>query len=98
MIGLTRTDGEHCCLDPDLIQRVEGHPGTIVYLTDGAKYAVVETVDDVVTAVRDDRAGAVATAYRLIGGPEGGLVDDPGPVPSRLADSRRAPDGPIHEV
>lgn len=83
MIGLTRTDGEHCRLDPDDIQRVEGHPATVVYLTDGAKYAVVESVDDVVRAVRDHYAAVKATAHRLLSGPDAGVVDDPGPEPAR---------------
>lgn len=83
MIGLTRTDGEHCRLDPDDIQRVEGHPATVVYLTDGAKYAVLESVDDVVLAVRDHHAAVTATAHRLISGPDAGIVDDPGPEPGR---------------
>ena len=40
MIGLTRTNGERCVLDPGTVQRVEGHPGTVVFLIDGAKYVV----------------------------------------------------------
>ena len=70
MIGLTRTNGDRCVLDPDLVERVEGHPDTVVFLTDGAKYAVVESVDEVVRAVRDHRAAVVATAYRLAAGPD----------------------------
>ena len=66
MIGLTRTDGEHCRLNPDHVQRVEGHPSTVVHLTDGAKYAVLETVDEVVRAVRDHHAAVLSTVYRLI--------------------------------
>ena len=91
MIGLTRTDGEHCRLDPDHVQRVEGHPATVVYLDDGAKYAVLENVDDVVRAVRDHHAAVMATAYRLISGPDAGLVDDPGPAVGR----RRPPVVPV---
>ncbi len=79
MIGLTRTDGEHCRLDPGQIQRVEAHPATVVYLTDGAKYAVAESVDDVVRAVRDHHATVTATRHRLISGPDAGVVEDPGP-------------------
>jgi flagellar protein FlbD len=80
MIGLTRTDGEHCRLDPDDIQRVEGHPATVVHLTDGAKYAVLETVDEVVLAVRDHHAAITATAHRMVCGLAAGVVEDPGPT------------------
>ena len=83
MIGLTRTDGEHCRLNPDHIQRIEGHPATVVYLSDGAKYAVAESVDDVVRAIRDHHAAVKATAYRLISGPDAGVVVDPAPPPAR---------------
>lgn len=96
MIGLTRTDGEHCRLDPDDVQRVEGHPTTVVHLTDGAKYAVLETVADVVRAVRDDRAAAMATAYRLIRGPETGTVAEP--TPSRAGGPHRPAVIPVREV
>lgn len=92
MIGLTRTDGEHCRLDPDDVQRVEGHPTTVVYLTDGAKYAVLESVEDVVRAVRDHHAAAMATAWRMLSSPTGGVVAAPGP-PSGL---RRRPVAPVH--
>jgi flagellar protein FlbD len=91
MIGLTRTDGERCRLDPDMVQRVEGHPATIVYLPDGAKYAVLETVDEVVRVVRDHHAAVVATAYRVLSGPDGGVVVDPGPP----AGTSRPPVAPV---
>ena len=66
MIGLTRTSGEHCRLHPADIQRVETHPCTLVYLTDGAKYAVVEDVDEIVRRIRESRARAMVSLYRLV--------------------------------
>ena len=66
MIGLTRTSGEHCRLHPADIERVETHPCTLVYLTDGAKYAVVEDVDEIVRRIRESRAKAVMAVYRLV--------------------------------
>jgi flagellar protein FlbD len=95
MIGLTRTDGERCSLDPDHVQRIEGHPTTVVHLTDGAKYAVLESVSDVVRAVREDRAGGLATPYRLIRGAGTGTVPDHGP--SRPG-AHRPPIPPVREV
>jgi flagellar protein FlbD len=66
MIGLTRTSGEHCRLHPADIERVETHPCTLVYLGDGAKYAVVEDIDEIVRRIRDSRARAMVTVYRLV--------------------------------
>ena len=65
MIGLTRTSGEYCRLHPADIERVETHPCTLVYLTDGAKYAVVEDVDEIVRRIRECRARAMVSVYRL---------------------------------
>ena len=92
MIGLTRTDGEHCRLDPDDVQRVEGHPTTVVHLTDGAKYAVLESVTDVVRAVRDLRAATLAGTYRLTRGPGTGTV------PQRASGLLRPAAAPLREV
>ena len=39
MIGLTRTSGERCCLDPAQIQRIESCPDTVAGAT-GAELAV----------------------------------------------------------
>jgi flagellar protein FlbD len=69
MIGLTRTTGERCRLDPAEIQRIEAHPETVVFLTDGAKYLVLETPDQVVGKVREYRAAVLVNAWRLIDTP-----------------------------
>jgi flagellar protein FlbD len=66
MIGLTRTSGEHCRLHPADIERVETHPCTLVYLTDGAKYAVVEDVDEILRRIRECRAKSMMAVYRLV--------------------------------
>jgi flagellar protein FlbD len=66
MIGLTRTSGEPCRLHPADIQRVETTPLTLVYLTDGTKYAVVEDVDEIVRRVRECRARALVSVFRLV--------------------------------
>ena len=40
MIRVTRLNGERFALNPDLIERVEGHPDTVAFLVDGTKYIV----------------------------------------------------------
>jgi flagellar protein FlbD len=65
VIRLTRLNGEHFVLNVELIQRVEGHPDTVVTLLDDTKYVVIETVDQVVRAVRDYRASIQAVAFRM---------------------------------
>ena len=76
MIGLTRTSGEHCLLDPADIQRIEAHPTTVVYLTDGARYCVEESIDQIVGRVRAFRAGVVTSAWRIVDGAATGQPAD----------------------
>jgi flagellar protein FlbD len=65
VIGLTRLNGEHFVLNAELIQRVEGHPDTVITLLDDTKYVVTQTVDEVVRQVRDYRASIQAVAFSM---------------------------------
>ena len=65
MIRLTRLNGEHFVLNAELVQRVEGHPDTVITLLDDTKYVVVETVDQVVDEIRDYRASIQAVAFLM---------------------------------
>ncbi len=65
MIRLTRLNGEHFVLNAELIQRVEGHPDTVITLLDDTKYVVTEDVDEVVREIRDYRASIQAVAFRM---------------------------------
>ena len=65
MIRVTRLNGEGFALNPDLIERVEAHPDTVAFLMDGTKYVVRESVEDVLTGIREYRASILATAYEM---------------------------------
>ncbi len=65
MIRVTRLNGEQFALNPDLIERVEGHPDTVAFLVDGTKYVVRESVDEVLQEIREYRAGILATSYEM---------------------------------
>src|SRR5918911_4843124 len=65
VIRVTRLNGERFALNPDLIERVEGHPDTVAFLTDGTKYVVRETVDEVLQEIREYRASILATSYEM---------------------------------
>jgi flagellar protein FlbD len=62
---VTRLNGEQFALNPDLIERVEAHPDTVVFLADGTRYVVKETVDDVLREIIEYRAGILATSYEM---------------------------------
>ncbi|RBY89551.1 flagellar FlbD family protein [Blastococcus sp. TF02A-30] len=65
MIRVTRLNGEQFALNPDLIERVEGHPDTVAFLVDGTKYVVKETVEEVLREIVEYRAGILATSYEM---------------------------------
>jgi flagellar protein FlbD len=93
MIGLTRTNGELCRLDPAHIQRIEEHPTTVVYLLDGAKYCVLEDVGEITRRVRECRARAMIAVYRLVdGAPASGGCRAPVPRPRTAPDAARPRD------
>ena len=68
MICVTRLNGDEFALNPDLIQRVEGHPDTVITLLDDTKYVVTESVAQVIREIRDFRASIVHTAHRMDAG------------------------------
>ncbi|TXR55075.1 flagellar protein FlbD [Quadrisphaera setariae] len=65
MIVVTRLNGPPFAVNPDLLERVESTPDTVLTLIDGTKFLVQESVVDVVALVRDYRASVVATARDL---------------------------------
>ncbi|NUR07130.1 MAG: flagellar FlbD family protein [Nocardioidaceae bacterium] len=62
MIVLTRLTGAQFALNPDLVERVDCTPDTVLTLVDGTKYLVAENLDEVVEAVLGFRARVVAGA------------------------------------
>ncbi|GAA4313457.1 flagellar FlbD family protein [Klenkia terrae] len=65
MICLTRLNGEPFALNPDLIERVEAHPDTVISLNDNVRFLVRESLQEVLVAIRDCRADVLATAYAM---------------------------------
>ena len=65
MVPLTRLTGMPFALNPDLIERVDETPDTVITLVDGTKYLVRESLADVVAAVMDYRARLLAAAGNL---------------------------------
>lgn len=55
MIELTRINRVPFLLNPDLIEHVEITPDTVIALTNGQKFVVLETAADIVARVREFR-------------------------------------------
>ena len=65
MITVTRLNGPPFALNPDLIERADATPDTVLTLVDGTKYLIAETVDEVIEKVRDYRASIIAAAQHI---------------------------------
>jgi flagellar protein FlbD len=65
VIILTRLGGHQVALNPDLIERAEPTPDTVLTMFDGHKIVVAESVDEVIASVRSWRASVAAEAFGL---------------------------------
>jgi flagellar protein FlbD len=62
MIIVTRLGGAAFAVNPDLIERAECSPDTVLTLVDGTKYVIAESLADVIDLVRNYRASVIVTA------------------------------------
>ena len=67
MIVVSRLNGPKFAVNPDLLQRIESTPDTILSLIDGTKYIVAESMDEVSALVIEYRARVVAATIALTG-------------------------------
>jgi flagellar protein FlbD len=65
MIVVTRLNGPSFALNPDLIERVETNPDTVVVLIGGASYPIAESVAELLDRVRDYRSQVIASAHAV---------------------------------
>jgi flagellar protein FlbD len=52
-------------LNPDLVERADCTPDTVVTLVDGTKYVVAESLPELVALIRQYRASVVAEAQQM---------------------------------
>nr|WP_328698683.1 flagellar FlbD family protein [Cellulomonas citrea] len=62
---MTRLNGGQFGVNPDLIQRVDSAPDTILTLIDGTKFIVEESMAEVIERINEYRAGVLARARQL---------------------------------
>jgi flagellar protein FlbD len=62
VLQLTRLSGPVFALNPDLIERAEATPDTVVTLVNGSKYVIRESIDELVDLIQAYRANVVAAA------------------------------------
>ena len=62
MIKITRLNGASFVLNPDLLERLEAHPDTVVHLVSGETYIVKESIADIISMIRSYRSSLIAEA------------------------------------
>ena len=65
MIMLSRLNGLPFALNPDLLERAEATPDTVITLCDGSKLVVRESVEELVGLVRDYRVSILSLVDQL---------------------------------
>jgi flagellar protein FlbD len=65
VILVTRLNGAVFALNPDLVERADCTPDTVITLVDGTKYIIAESVPEFIDAVRHYRASLIAQAGRM---------------------------------
>jgi len=65
MIVLTRLNGVGFAVNPDLIERAEATPDTVLVLVDGTRYVVRESLADLLDLVTTFRARVLASAQLM---------------------------------
>jgi len=65
MITVTRLNGPAFALNPDLIERIEASPDTVIHLVGGTNYVVVESVEEIIARVRESRAAVIALSHLI---------------------------------
>ena len=71
MIMVTRLNGPPFALNPDLIERADATPDTVLTLVDGTKYLIAESVEEVIERVKEYRASIIALAQQIETRPAG---------------------------
>ncbi len=69
MILVTRLNGSVFALNPDLVERADCTPDTVLTLVDGTKYIIAESVPEFIDSVRYYRASLIAQASGIEGAP-----------------------------
>jgi flagellar protein FlbD len=55
MIFVTRLNNKTLAINPDLIETVEETPDTVILLTNGNKYVVADTIDEIIKKIVEFR-------------------------------------------
>jgi flagellar protein FlbD len=83
VLQLTRLGGQVLALNPDLIERAEATPDTVITLVNGSRYVVRETLEELTLLVKQYRAGIVVAAQDAMEAEQERAGARPAPAKSR---------------
>jgi flagellar protein FlbD len=63
MITVTRLNGSHFAVNPDLIERIHENPDTTLVLVDGSTFILTEPLAEVVRLIAEYRARVIGLAF-----------------------------------
>src|SRR5580692_1208343 len=75
LILLSRLGGPDFALNPDLIERAEATPDTVVTLVSGNKYVIRQSLDELIELICQNRAEVLAAAEQLSEPRRPGAID-----------------------
>ena len=67
MIRLTRINHVPLVVNSDLIEHIEVTPDTVISLTNGQKFLVLESTDEVIARVTEFRRSIAHSGIRVVG-------------------------------
>jgi flagellar protein FlbD len=91
VILLSRLGGTPFALNPDLVERADCTPDTVITLVDGTKYVVAESLPELIELVLGFRASVVAAAQRMNDTDEFAADAEEAPRPTVVPIHRREP-------
>jgi len=65
LIWVTRLNGERFVINSDHIEIVEANPDTVITLTNGNKYVVKESIDEIIDEVVEFRRRIFSDLFKL---------------------------------
>ena len=95
MIPLTRLNGDQVAINPDRIERADITPDVVLTMTDGSKFVIHESLDELIDRIRLFRASVLALSHRLV------FEEDDGSGDGHLRVVRGAASGTVvdtHEI
>jgi flagellar protein FlbD len=89
VLQLTRLGGPVFALNPDLIERAEATPDTVLTLVNGSRYVIRESLDELAALVRQYRADIIIASQEAAEPAPQTWPTRPQPAPSKHRDSVR---------